>query len=721
MAQDLNAGWAEINSKVEALSTSNEVSQNIKSLKKDKGNSLEEFIGDTANQLNKVKDLQKRFQREVPTSMDQMLNLITKTKGGSSDTFKYLRKKVLQVMVKLEPKAREILISETIKALGCSQEQTYPTINLPSIDPIPYIQTLNVRKGIYIPVNSVDFFGNLKINEKSLAGKYFYEKIGPIVDENNPNDNNLSLFKPYGGTFDFPFNKMLKLRMGSDNIQRNYSTEYRIFYQGETEQNLLDIQYTQTNDLGVSGDFYRVFLLNRQGQETNLTFTGGTVGQFLSDYYKTIKIVDPVNVAGALINYASNAVDISIGVNYKRLSDQTRFERILTRILGLCEDKRKEIDVSGIAKIPELDGVDESFFELNEVDLRAIDQKISNVQLGIVTFESCGDINFPVDSEAIMNDLVDLRDNISGNTPQQTVIQIEKLLDNFSENPSWKPLIPNGANLQMAINKNFIKDLPKAVASGILTPKTLLPIFVMIQALQISAKNSINTLIQSGNTIIQSGNTIVNQGNNVLQSGTTIGQEIDNIIDNGVDFIKKFKEFVFSVVRRINEEFLRELFDILKKDILNLLDVLIGDISRSQALKKYTIILRLIQLGLIVQQLISNYRNCKSLIDSILNLLKLINGLIGGNNQIPKPLLPLTALLPGTSPERARLNVLEGLQSLGLPTGPMPDGSPNLTNVFVDTIIKGMDKEESENGRIDAMVLVPPITGGILQVFGKKV
>ena len=70
MPADLNAGWAEANNKVEALSTYNEVSQNIKSLKKDKGNSLEEFIGDSASQLNKIKEQQKRFQREVPTSMD---------------------------------------------------------------------------------------------------------------------------------------------------------------------------------------------------------------------------------------------------------------------------------------------------------------------------------------------------------------------------------------------------------------------------------------------------------------------------------------------------------------------------------------------------------------------------------------------------------------------------------------------------------------------------
>jgi hypothetical protein len=31
-----------------------------------------------------------------------------------------------------------------------------------------------------------------------------------------------------------------------------------------------------------------------------------------------------------------------------------------------------------------------------------------------------------------------------------------------------------------------------------------------------------------------------------------------------------------------------------------------------------------------------------------------------------------------------------------------------------------MDKEESENGTVDATVIVPPITGGLLTVYGKK-
>ena len=712
MPPDIAPGWAEANSKTDALITSNERVQDTKTLKKNKGNSIEKALSYSATQLDKIKEQQKRFQREVPTSMDQLLGLIGKTKGNSSETLKYLRKKLLEAVVKLEPKAKEIVISETIKTLGCSHEQTYPGITLPTINPIPYIQSLPVNQGIYIPVNSIDFMGNLKINPLSFIGKYFYEKPEPSVD---------TKFKPYGGNINYPLNKMLNLRMDSGNVGRNYSTEFGSFYNGRSEQKLMDVVYQTTNDLGISGDYFRVFLLDRNGSTSNrMSLSGNTVKQFLGDYYGTIKLIDPVNVAGALLNYASNCISIKAKVSYKKLSDDTKVELLIQRILGLCNDSRREIDVSGIAKIAELDGVDNSFFEFTDVDLRKIDGKISNIQKGIVQFESCGEVQLPVNSETIIDELVKFRESATGNTVQQNVQSIEKIIDTFIDNPSWAPLVPSGVKLDIEINKNIIKDIPKAVVSGILTPKILLPIFVLLAVIEKGAKNKVNQFILSGNSVIQSANTQIQSANTFLQSGTTTGQEVDNVIDDAVDFFKKFKTFCFGVIQKLNAEFLKILFDILKKDILNLLNVAIADMQKSAALKKYTIYIRLIQLALIVIQLISDYRNCKSLIDDILNLLNLLNSAFNKGNRIPTPLLFLTQMLPGFSAERASLNVIEELQSLGIPTGALPDGSPNLMNQFMTAILKGSDKEESENGTIDATVLVPPIVGGLLTVFGKK-
>jgi hypothetical protein len=180
-------------------------------------------------------------------------------------------------------------------------------------------------------------------------------------------------------------------------------------------------------------------------------------------------------------------------------------------------------------------------------------------------------------------------------------------------------------------------------------------------------------------------------------------------VTGGVDFINKYRTFAIQTISLINNEFLKILFQELKKDILNLVALIIGDISKSQRLKKYAIILKLIQLALILSQLISDYRKCKSLMSNILLLLNTINNL-GSGSSIPPPLLYLATSLPGYSPERATINTIELLQGLGIPTGTLPDGSPNLMLQFNLATNKGVDIERAENEKIE-IVLTSTFTG----------
>jgi hypothetical protein len=55
-------------------------------------------------------------------------------------------------------------------------------------------------------------------------------------------------------------------------------------------------------------------------------------------------------------------------------------------------DNKTEIDVSGVAKVAELDGVDDSFFEFTEIDLRNIDLTVNNIKNGVVEYENCDNI-----------------------------------------------------------------------------------------------------------------------------------------------------------------------------------------------------------------------------------------------------------------------------------------------------------------------------------------
>lgn len=683
-----------ISSKISAAKTYNESSKSSAKLKKSLGDSASESAEKISTQLNKIRDTQKRYLREPPTSMDGLLNFLGQTKGKGGDTMKYLKRKVLEVASKIEPKMVEILKEETIKALGCSQEQTYKGVSADSLK----LQPLPLRpqqEGIYIPIQSIDFFSNLKNAPDSPVGKVYYEKPEPSGDNK---------FKPFGGNESYPMNKQLYQLMDSSNAGRAMSQVIGKDYTGKSGRPLFDIQYTEQNSFGVTGNYYRVLLIDRTdpANPNQQTSAVNKVGEMIADYYSTINLVDPVDIGAQLMNLLSGALDTKAEVGSGELSSQSKFFIIAQRILGLCFDNRREIDVSGISKIAELDGVDESFFELTEVDLRNIDITINNVQNGIVEFEDCNNVKLPVNVDVIIDELINFRDTLTGQTQEEKVATLEKITETLAQNPEWKLFLPSNLNVQASIDTSVIKKIPLAVAAGIFTPKVLLPVFTLMSVIQSGATFTYNQAVTSANTFIQSGN--------------TLGQQGSNIVTSGADFLKQWKTFSIQVISRINEQFLKVLFEELKKDIVLLITLIVRDIQRSKKNKKLETVLRLVGILIAVGQLIADYRKCKSLLDNILAILNLINGF--GGDSLPLPLLLASKFLPGTSPERAFINVIEELQALGVPTGTLPDGSPNLMLLYNLATHKGSEKEKAQNGTIDAKIVVPPLTGGVFPVFG---
>ena len=693
-APDLAQGYKEAGSQIDAIKDYNQTSQAEKSILSKAGDSASSAAAKISKGLNSIVDKQKRFERDAPTSMDQLLDLFGKTNSQGPASFTYLRKKFLEASVKIEPEINEIFSRNALKALGCSQQQTFKGFSKSQYANIGSMSQLPVQQGVYIPVQSLDFFGNLKNAPDSPIGKSYYEAFTPSTSTE---------FKPFGGDVPYPMNKELYQRMDGGNVNRSYKQEYGKVYQGSSGQELFDMEYTKTNEFGVSGDYVRILLLDRE-DGTTLGGTANKVGPFLKDYFSTIKLVDSVDITYQIINLLSGAMKIKAKLGPQDLSNDSEFFLIVARILGLCFDSRRQIDVSGVAKVAELDGVDDEFFKPTQSDLRNIEIQVNNIQNGVMEFEDCDNVKLPVDYENLVEQLGNFRSELSGQTSEQQVATMERIIDSISQNPDWSIFIPANFNVDVAINQNVLKQIPMAVAAGVLTPKTLLPIFTMLSVLETSAKNTVNQAITSGNTLAGSGNTIGNQTN--------------NIINNGVDFLNKFRTFNFDVISEIGAIYLRTLFDILKKDIINLLSIVIQDIAKNQITKRYAMILRLVQLATTIAQLISDYRNCKSLLDDILALLRLINGLPIKRPRIPSFLMPFTQFLPGTDPSRASVNTIQFLQQLGIPTGTMPDGSPNLMNLFDKMSKKGADKEEAENGVSDAEVWTP---SGVLPVFNKKV
>jgi hypothetical protein len=126
-------------------------------------------------------------------------------------------------------------------------------------------------------------------------------------------------------------------------------------------------------------------------------------------------------------------------------------------------------------------------------------------------------------------------------------------------------------------------------------------------------------------------------------------------------------------------------------------------------------IVKLIQLLIVIAQFISDFRKCKSVIDEILWLLKI--ALSGWGGEIPLPLLAASQLLDGYSETRAFIGAIEELQKLGIPTGDLPDGTPNLGIASILGQMKAMARENAENGK--TQIFIPPlvVSGPATQPF----
>jgi len=609
---DIKADYKKAQEKIEATKNYKELKSQYNDTKKQAGDSFEKNKKGVTDQYNKVKDKLKSYQKDVKNQFELLLDLNQTTSDKGSNATKYVKRTLITAIKNIEPKLSDLLIEESLNAVGCDQQQVYQP------------------KPVYVKVSSIDLLGLLKKNPAEEPGSVLYEK-NQIQIQNYP----------------FSMNRELYQRIQSGNP---YSADYNgVLYLGQSGRDLFDIQYVETRqDTGETGPWFKVDLTNRLN-------TPNKVGQFMVDYYKTIKVVETENMMANIMESLCGAVSMKANAGVGEVENQTKLDILIQRILGLCFDNRSEIDVSGIAKLAELDGVDESFFEFTDIDLRNIDQRVTNIKNGVIEFEDCGEVKVPVDYNTIISEL----NNLKFVKDSDLVDACDNLTNVLADNPLW------GINAKATIDFNFVKLLVQGIVATLLGPKTLLPIFTMLKAL---------------------------------------GQESSDLINSFVTFIKNFKKFALNLISKIGALFVQELFEIIKGDIKNLILSVISDIVKEKMNKKLIIILKLISLLLIVAKFISDWRKCKSVVDELLGLLTLITT----GDSIPLPLLFASELLDGYSETRAFVGTIAEMQKSGMPTGPMPDGSPNLDVLSKFAQMKAMANEEAENGKVQ--VAIGPLT-----------
>ena len=620
MAQDTEDGFNDVEKKTTILKKYKKVNSDIQDLRKKAGSTLEKKKSKVSTQLSDAKKLKNKYQKEMKTQFDKLLDLNFLSLGAGKSSQGYLKKTFTKAIKEITPKLDDILLELMLSAVGCSQDQEF------------------IPQTIYIRVKSVDLLNTLKEDPATDIGKLLYEKKDIQYND-----------------FPFAMNKELYSRI--QNINQPFSVPSGgQSYEGTSGQELFDISYVESyveNFQTIQGNFFKVDLKNR--------VTTNKVSEFLKDYFSTIKLFDETNFFANLMNQLTGAISIKKGDGNADLEDLQKILLIIQRILGLCFDNTKEIDVSGIAKLSENDNVDESFFEFTDIDLRVIDSRVSDIKLGVVEFEECENVKLPVDTESIVTALNNLV-FVDGKNNSNSIDDASNLTDVLTKNPDWFPI-------QINIDLSFLKEFPKAMVSTILSPKVVLPLMITTKSL---------------------------------------GQNLDLQISSFMDFTKNLKSFFIKLASKIGEIFVKILFDIIKKDILSLVQSINLDILRNLNNKKLNIILTLTELLISISKIIKDFRECKSVIDDLLNALKLASK--GFNDDIPLPLLISSRLLSGYSSERAFLNVIANFEELGLPTGTMPDGSPNLMLASIKATLDGADKENASNGKLQVAVLPLSIT-----------
>jgi hypothetical protein len=623
MALDINDGYKSIQKKISSTQKYKQVDKDIQDLKKKNGESLEIANKEISKQLSGVKTEVDKFKTDIKKKKSQLDELLNLTKilsndngrGGGSKTSKYLKKTFVSAIKELTPNLKGILNELGVKAIGCSEDQEYTP-----------------NTSIYIKVSSIDLFGQLKDDPTSPVGKITYEKRNVAYN-----------------SFPFSMNKELYNRI--QNINQPYSVSAGNNYLGKSTQNLFDITYVESyvNSSGqtVIGQFYKIDLKNRQSNK---------VTEFLEDYYDTIDVVDFKNIFAQLLDQLTGAISISKGYGNFKLIDLSKALLILKRIGGLCFDSNKEIDVAGTSKISQLDNVNDGFFEFDEIDLRIIDQRISDIKNGVVEFEECETVKLPINPDSIIDAISTLNyiDGENNNNQINAAVDLTNVVtDNFFP-------------LKIDIDLSFLREFPKALINAILSPKVILPLLVIAKSL---------------------------------------GKTFADLIGSYMDFIVKLSQFFIEFVSKVIGLFITIIFNIIKKDIINLITSIKLGIESEKKKKYYTMILSLTSILVQIGNIIKDVRECKSVIDKITSLLSNIQKT---TESVPLPLLLASRLRKGYSKTGAFLKVLTEFEELGLPTGPMPDGSPNLMLAAIKGIINGIDDEFTENGRTD--VGIPPLS-----------
>lgn len=414
-------------------------------------------------------------------------------------------------------------------------------------------------------------------------------------------------------------------------------------------------------------------LLNIQWDTNNQVYNVNSVpsiikmGDFIDKYYESIEYPDieyviKTSMLLVLQGDGSEGLDFNIGLN--------NIERFIKKIMQYCNLINTE---SKILKNNPTDVFNENdtdisrFFDFNDVEGIDIDDEDSRYRR-VLKFKDCDNFEIPVNKNHIEDFIYE-----NDITPKSLLNIFNRVASEVSDEPEI---------FKISLFNTFITKIPIALLSVMMSPKIFFPIILAYKIVE-----------------------------NITNYDVTTDIKV---------FLNKLKTMVMKIIGRLFKIFILSFWKFLKIDILRWITK-IASTFLSNKLKRYkTIVLSLITL--LTKLLEVDINSCADLYGLISST---INGALNLPGKIPLPgvLLSISDLLPGTSADKAYMNVVEQMTRMGVETGTLYGESNDLLSVVkssIDGLVKELDENSYIKGSNKEIILpfgvIPP---GILQISGK--
>jgi hypothetical protein len=246
--------------------------------------------------------------------------------------------------------------------------------------------------------------------------------------------------------------------------------------------------------------------------KTTPTYDNKTLTDLNNDFINSLNLFDAKEVINRIMDGIFGSIGISVGKTKKQLETEAKIDNIVDCIVNSDDD----------------DVIDDNYFTFSNEEIYVHQQQADNKQKGIIKLECCNKVSASVPTEFLTN----FSNEFTGTTSvqeQKIVISsnLNKMADFNSEN-SENP-VDNYA-IKLNFFQKIIDMLVKAIVGIILTPKILI-IFM------------INYKIVYG---------------------------ISSIYSDPVDFIKKNKNLIKSIVKKITGMIIEKLLALALKEIAEL-------------------------------------------------------------------------------------------------------------------------------------------------------